>query len=77
MKLPDIAHALDRPLAPDDVRARWREAFAYADRSNAISGLPPPSAFALQLQEWVIDGRLTPDEAVAMLTRHYTGRTQA
>ena len=77
MESPEITQALDRPLAPQHVRAKRRKAFEYADRSNAIEGLPPPSQFGHQLQEWVIDGHITVDEAVAMLIRYYTGRTQA
>jgi len=49
----------------------------HAHRTNAIEGLPPPSEFALQVEEWVIDGRVTFDEAAAMLIRHHTGRAQA
>lgn len=77
MDKPVIAQALDRPLAPEHLRAQRRAAFVNANRSNAIEGLPPPGAFSLQVQEWVIDGRLTTDEAVAILIRYHTGKTQA
>ena len=72
-----IPLATDRPLAPQQEQARWREAFAYANRTNAIEGLPPPSELGRQVQEWITQGRLTVDEGVAMLVRHYTGQAQA
>ena len=37
-----IPLATDRPLAPEHVQARLRQAFAYAGRTKAIEGLPPP-----------------------------------
>jgi hypothetical protein len=67
----------DRQLAPEHVQARWRQAFAYANRTNAIEGLPPPSALGRQVQEWIAQGLLTVDEGVAMLVRHHTGQAQA
>lgn len=63
---------VDRPSAPEQVQTRWRAAFAYANRTNAIEGLPPPSELGRQIQEWVIQGLITVDEGVAMLVRHYT-----
>ena len=69
---PSIPLPTDRPLAPEHVQARWRKAFAYANRMNAIEGLPPPSELGLQIQEWITQGRLTVDEGVAMLVQHYT-----
>ena len=68
-----LAEALDRPLASEAEQARWREAFAYANRLNAIEGVPPPSEKGLQVQRWVIEGRLSVDEAVAVLVKHYGG----
>lgn len=72
-----IPLAAAAPAADEHVQARWRLAFAYANRTNAIEGLPPPSELGLQIQEWITQGRLTVDEGVTMLVRHYTGRTQA
>lgn len=56
--------------------AQWRQAFDYANRVNAIEGIYP-SEFGLQVQELVAVGRVTIDEAVAMITRHHGGRLQS
>jgi len=72
-----MEQALDRPLLPEDERAQRRAAFAWARRCCASDGCPPPSDFALQVEGWVIDGRVTFDEAVTMLRRHYSGRVEA
>ena len=56
--------------------AQWREAFRRANQTNAIEGIYP-SAFGMQVQEWIIEGRLTVEDAVAVLVRHHTGCTQS
>jgi len=45
--------------------------------SNAVEGLPPPSGFALEIEAQVIDGLITPDEAVRRLIQHEMGEAAA
>lgn len=70
---PTPQEIMDRPGALGHDQAKWRAAFDYANRSNAIEGLPPPSELGTRVQEWVIDGRFTIHEGVVMLVRHYKG----
>ena len=62
-----ISAASDGSGTAEQLRSRRREAFAYANRTNAIEALPPPSELGLQVQEAIIEGRLTFDVGIGVL----------
>ncbi|MDB5978341.1 MAG: hypothetical protein JWR07_5101 [Nevskia sp.] len=57
--------------AAEGMRITWRRAFEYANRSNAIEGLPPPSPFGLQIQRRVINGQISVDRGAELIKRYY------
>jgi len=46
-------------------------ALAAAERSNIREGLPPSSPFARELEQRIIRGELTYDQAIDALSKHY------
>ncbi|WP_161554262.1 antitoxin VbhA family protein [Stenotrophobium rhamnosiphilum] len=61
----------DSQLSDAQIEAR-REALRAAERSGMMEGLPPASDFAREQGELYALGKITIDEVIAALTRHYS-----
>jgi len=66
----------DRPDTSPKACAERAAAVKSAYGHNRIEGLEP-SPKGREVHQWWVRGEVTADEAVAILIRHYTGRTQA
>lgn len=63
-------------LSEAQIQAR-RDALLAAERSGIMEGLPPTSAFAREQGELYAQGKITADEAVAAIIRHYSARSES
>jgi hypothetical protein len=67
---PSMADIQKRPDTSTQARASRSEAMASAYGSHRIEGLEPSDFGRTVHQDWV-DRRITSDEAVAILNKHY------
>lgn len=72
--MPSITDDLtDLPPQPDDPQGRRRAAFHQANASSALEGLVADEE-ELALQERVIQGEITSEEAIALIVAKFTER---